>query len=52
MVYWWESQKERDHWQYQDVIEMGWGSVDWIGLAQDWGNWQALVNAVMYFRVQ
>jgi hypothetical protein len=25
---------------------MGWGSVDWIGLAQDRDKWRALVNVV------
>jgi hypothetical protein len=30
-----------------DLIEIGWGSVDWIGLAQDRDKWRALVNAVM-----
>ena len=23
------------------------GSMDWVDLAQDWGRWQALENAVM-----
>jgi hypothetical protein len=27
--------------------EIGWGGVDWIGLAQDRDKWRALVNAVM-----
>jgi hypothetical protein len=27
--------------------EVGWGDVDWIGLAQDRNNWRALVNSVM-----
>jgi hypothetical protein len=27
--------------------EVGWGDVDWIGLAQDRDKWRALVNAVM-----
>jgi hypothetical protein len=31
--------------------EVGWGDVDWIGLAQDRGKWRALVNAVMNLRV-
>jgi hypothetical protein len=31
--YWWESQRERDHKEDQDVG--GWMVVDWIGLPQD-----------------
>jgi hypothetical protein len=27
--------------------EVGWGGVDWIGLAQDKDRWRALVNAIM-----
>jgi hypothetical protein len=34
-----------------DLGEMGWGGVDWIGLAQDRDRWKALVNAIMNFRV-
>jgi hypothetical protein len=30
-----------------DLLEVGLGSVDWIGLAQDRDKWRALVNAVM-----
>jgi hypothetical protein len=30
-----------------DLGEIGWGDVDWIGLAQDRIRWRALVNAVM-----
>jgi hypothetical protein len=33
-----------------DLLEIGWGGVDWIGLAQDRDKWRALVNAVMYLR--
>jgi hypothetical protein len=29
------------------LLEIGWGGVDWIGLAQDMDKWRALVNAVM-----
>jgi hypothetical protein len=31
--------------------EVGWGDVDWIGLAQDRNRWRALVNSVLNFRV-
>jgi hypothetical protein len=34
-----------------DLLERGWGGVDWIGLAQDRDKWRALVNAVMNLRV-
>jgi hypothetical protein len=30
-----------------DLLEIGWGDVDWIGLAQDRDRWRPLVNAVM-----
>jgi hypothetical protein len=28
-----------------DLGEVGWGDVDWIGLAQDTNRWRALVNS-------
>jgi hypothetical protein len=31
--------------------EVGWGDVDWIGLAKDRNNWRALVNSVLNLRV-
>jgi hypothetical protein len=34
-----------------DILEIGWGGVDWVGLAQDREKWRALVNAVMNLRV-
>jgi hypothetical protein len=34
-----------------DLGEVGWGDVDWIGLAQGRNRWRALVNAVMNLRV-
>jgi hypothetical protein len=34
-----------------DLGEMGWGDVDWIGLAQDRDRWRALFNVVMNLRV-
>jgi hypothetical protein len=33
-----------------DVEEVGWGDVDWIGLAQNRDKWRALVNLVMNLR--
>jgi hypothetical protein len=59
--YWWESQRERDHQEDQDVGgvdnirmdlgEVGWGDVNWIGLVQDRNRWRALVNSVLNLRV-
>jgi hypothetical protein len=34
-----------------DLGEMGWGGVDWIGLAQDRNKWRTLVNSVLDLRV-
>jgi hypothetical protein len=34
-----------------DLREIGWGSVDWIQLAQDRDRWRDLVNTVMNLRV-
>jgi hypothetical protein len=34
-----------------DLLEIDWGGVDWIGLAQDRDKWRALVNAIMNLRV-
>jgi hypothetical protein len=34
-----------------DLREIGWGGMDWIGLAQDMDQWRALVNTVMNLRV-
>jgi hypothetical protein len=30
-----------------DLTEIGWGTMDWIDLAQDKDQWRALVNMVM-----
>jgi hypothetical protein len=50
IICWWESQKERDHWEDEDVggwtilkcILEGWDDIDWIYLT--------LVNTVMILR--
>jgi hypothetical protein len=34
-----------------DLWEIGWEGVDWMHLAQDRDQWQALVNMVMNLRV-
>jgi hypothetical protein len=58
--YWWESQKERDHWEDQDVgswtmikwiLEVVWYGMYWIDLVHDRGQWKALVSTSMNFRV-
>jgi hypothetical protein len=34
-----------------DLGEVGWGDVDWSGLAQDRNRWRAVVNSVLNLRV-
>jgi hypothetical protein len=34
-----------------DLGDIGWIVVDWIGMAQDRGQWRGLVNTVMNLRV-
>jgi hypothetical protein len=34
-----------------DLGEVGWGDVDWFGVAQDRNRWRALVNSVLNLRV-
>jgi hypothetical protein len=55
-VFWWESQKERDHgvdghmgseWILGILAE----AVEWIQLAQDRDRWRTLVNTVMNVQV-
>jgi hypothetical protein len=46
--------KPRRRWLYNismDLVEVGWGDVDWIGLAQDRDRWRSLVNSVLNLRV-
>jgi hypothetical protein len=35
-----------------DLVETGWGGMDWVGLIQDRHKWRALVKAVMIVRVR
>jgi hypothetical protein len=53
--YWWETQKERDHWEYQDaggltiliwILEIGWDGMDWVDVVQDRDQWRPLVNVI------
>jgi hypothetical protein len=34
-----------------DLLEVGWGDMDWIRLAQDTDRWRALVIAVMNLKM-
>jgi hypothetical protein len=34
-----------------DLREVGWGDVEWIGLAQDRNRWRTVVNSVLNLRV-
>jgi hypothetical protein len=34
-----------------DLGEVGWGDVDWTGLAKDRNRWRVLVNSVLNLRV-
>jgi hypothetical protein len=35
----------------KELLELGWGDVDWIGLKQDRDRWRVLVNSVLNLRV-
>jgi hypothetical protein len=59
--FWWENQKERDHYEDQDVggmiitkwvLQIGWGGMYWIDLVKDRDQWRALANMVTKFPVQ
>jgi hypothetical protein len=46
--------RPRRRWLYNirmDLVEVGWGDVDWIGLAEDRNGWRALVSSVLNLRV-
>jgi hypothetical protein len=46
--------RPRRRWVYNigmDLGEVGWGGVDWIGLAQDRNRRRALVNSILNLRV-
>jgi hypothetical protein len=34
-----------------DLVEVGWGDMNWIGLAEDRDRWRAVVNLVLNLRV-
>jgi hypothetical protein len=34
-----------------DLGEVGWGDVDWSGLAKDRNRWRALVNSILNLQV-
>jgi hypothetical protein len=47
-------ERQRRRWEdgmKMDVMEIGWGRVEWIPTAQDRGRWWAVVNVVMNIRV-
>jgi hypothetical protein len=46
--------KSKHRWLHNikmDLVEVGWGDVNWICLAQDRNRWRALVNSVLNLRV-
>jgi hypothetical protein len=47
-------ERPRRRWLNNIRLELGgvgWGDVDWIGLAKDRNRWRALVNSGLNFRV-
>jgi hypothetical protein len=34
-----------------NLVEVGWGDVDWVGLAKDSDRWRALANSVLILQV-
>jgi hypothetical protein len=54
--FWWGNLREGPWRRWEDNIKMdvqevGFGGMDWIGLARDRDRWRAIVNAVMHLRV-
>jgi hypothetical protein len=55
------SQKERDHWEHQDVggwtilkwalREIGWDGVKWTDMAQNMDQWRVFLNTVLSLQV-
>jgi hypothetical protein len=43
--------RPRRRWVDNIRMEVGWGDVDWIGLAKDRNRWRAVVNSVLNLRV-
>jgi hypothetical protein len=46
--------RKRRRWVFNikmELGEIGWGCVDWIGLARDMNKWRAAVNKVTNLRV-
>jgi hypothetical protein len=43
--------RSRRKWVDNIRMDLGWGDVDWIGLAKDRNRWRALVNSVLNVRV-
>jgi hypothetical protein len=44
-------ERPRRRWVDNIKMEIGWGGMDWIDMAQDRDQWRALVNTVMNLRV-
>jgi hypothetical protein len=61
MVYWWETRRERDHWEDKDgggwiiirwILEREHGGLDWIGLAQDRDKLRAVTSLWFPYNVE
>jgi hypothetical protein len=52
-----EKARRRERWlgrprhRWVKIREVGWGDVDWIGVAEDRNKWRAVVNSVLNLRV-